>query len=200
MYKIIDRDGVCSCLTSATYRTDVIVGWRARARAKIKDPPDRGIPERERQRKTKENSKRIPSNARIGLCFLLSSVSSLPGVSAFAEIGSLASRFISAGILRVSRLIFLSTIPFTSRNCPRGQPRVGERAIIGIITTSGDVKRICREHCRGSCNSSPLRQRAIMRALIKGQISEAGRRNLKASDDRTIFVLSRRCRVLGFVS
>jgi len=28
---------------------------------------------------------------------------------------------------------------------------------IGIITTSGDVKRIYREHCRGSCNSSSLR-------------------------------------------
>jgi hypothetical protein len=52
---------------------------------------------------------------------------------------------------------------------------MGERAIIGIITTSGDVKRICREHRRGSCNSFPLRQRAIVRALIKGQILEAGR-------------------------
>jgi len=41
---------------------------------------------------------------------------------------------------------------------------------IRIITTSGDVKRIYREHCRGSCNSSSLHHHTIVRALIKRQI------------------------------
>lgn len=68
----------------------------------------------------------------------------------------------------ISRVISLSTISFIYVLQLLAQsPERGVRAIIGIITTSGDVKRIYREHCRGSCNSSPLRHRAIIRAVIK---------------------------------
>lgn len=59
-------------------------------------------------------------------------------------------------------VVYLSQRSGLCLTIARSATRERERGIVGIITTSGDIKRIYREQCHGSCNSSSLRHLAIV--------------------------------------
>jgi len=71
-------------------------------------------------------------------------------------------------VLRVSRthVVYLSQRSGLCLAIAPSATRERERAIVGIITTSGEVKRIYREQGCGSCNSSSLRHHAVVRVHL----------------------------------